>query len=306
MTELGSGDLTVILVAVVACILLAAGGLYLRARLRLRSQQLRSELSARPAVVSDRAFNRIAMARREAQLLARQGVDVTASTALVGQAQASFDARDFGRAYELAQSAHETLVVARTGAPIRPSPPAARTAPGPTVPTPAATPAPAPPPTPNIPKNRAESQFQLRVLTTELARARAANAKADATELAAASLAAGQAAYDRGEYTEAFRLALRGRRQIGSTIETLAPAPALRSGGTGAPADAGALATDPVAIAEQAAASDRCPNCGQPMLAADTFCRGCGTPRRATTCPACGAPRSPTDGFCGKCGTPFR
>ena len=78
-----------------------------------------SELPARsPEIRHDRAFNRIAMARREAELLASSGVDITSAQDLIAQAQGAFDNRDFDRAYVSAQSAHELLVAARRPRPL--------------------------------------------------------------------------------------------------------------------------------------------------------------------------------------------
>ena len=71
-----------------------------------------------PRIRNDRAFNRIAMAQREAEMLASSGVDVTPARNLIAQAQGQFDHRDFDHAYESAQSAHEVLVAARSRRPL--------------------------------------------------------------------------------------------------------------------------------------------------------------------------------------------
>jgi hypothetical protein len=309
MANLTSGELIVLLVGVVACVLLAAAGLYLRRRLRERGDQLRQQLSNRRHLVGDRAFNRIAMARRESEILARQGTDVSAATTLVGRAQAAFDSREYGRAYELAQSAHESLVALRSGR--GPSPgaplPGATGSPPPASPVrPAEAPAPpATPPPAAIPKHRAEAQFQLRLLATEIDRARRTPGSAPPSEAGVGTLTAAQAAFDRGDYTEAFRRALKGRRQVGGGVEALGPSPALGPPGAGPVPTPDHGAPDPAEIAERHAAATRCPSCGQPLLADDAFCRGCGTPRSVGSCPKCGAPRALKDGFCGKCGAPF-
>jgi len=75
--------------------------------------------SRNPQVQHDRAFNRLAMARREAEILATSGVDVNSARSLIDAAQGAFDTGAFERAYESAQSAHELLVAAR---PHRPMP----------------------------------------------------------------------------------------------------------------------------------------------------------------------------------------
>ncbi|MFY9717717.1 MAG: zinc ribbon domain-containing protein [Thermoplasmata archaeon] len=309
MSALTSDEIFGIVVVVVISVALAGVGLILLRRLRLRRDQLRGELSGRREAVSDRAFNRIAMARREAGVLATQGTDVPRARELVGQAQASFDARQFDRAYELAQSAHETLVAARQ----RPPPPLATSPPA--IPGPVPRPPPSSPsvsaapastvPSAKIPPHRVESQFQLRLLGDEVARGEADPKLSGRAKRAKVLLGQAQQAFDRGDYAESFRLALKGRREAGGSVETLAPPP---STGTATDLTGGAEGgrpTDPAQTAAAFASSDRCPNCGHPSRSEDAFCRGCGTPRKGSTCPQCGAERLPTDVFCAKCGASF-
>ncbi|MGP8078596.1 MAG: zinc ribbon domain-containing protein [Thermoplasmata archaeon] len=300
-----------IVLVVIVCVVLIGVGLLLLQRLRQRRDQLRGELSHRPEAIGDRAFNRIAMARREANLLAAQGVPVPRARELVGEAQASFDAREFDRAYALAQSAHETLVAARQ----RPSTPSAADlgpatdhrpetrSPGPSV-SPADV---GVPPAPKIPPHRAEAQFQLRLLKEELPGVGGGRAN-DGRRLRAQALSTqAQQAFDRSDYAEAFRLALKGRREAGASVETLAPPPSpIGPAGTVAEGDPSAGApSDPIQAATELASADRCPSCGHPTRPQDAFCRGCGVPRAGPKCPQCGAERLPSDAFCAKCGQPF-
>ncbi len=309
--------------AVVVVVLLAAGTagvlLVMRQRLRRRRAQLIQELSDRPAVIQDRAFNRIAMARREAELVSDRGADVGRARDQIAQAQAAFDSRQFARAYESAQMAHETLVGLRRAAPLPSSSlPANRasasTAPPSPLPLSVSSPgtgnpsaAPAPAPT-APPKNRVESQFQLRLLAQELEVARHDRPDDGKTGAAGALDRQAREAFDRADFTEAFRLALRGRRALGDRVEALPPGP-----GGGAPAPPppgnapGALRSevDAAGSAESVASAGRCPTCGYPALPGDTFCRGCGTPRAPPTCPKCGAVRQSADTFCGRCGAHF-
>ncbi len=287
--------------------------LYLLRRLRERREKLRQGGGLRPEFANDRAFNRLAMARREADLLERQGRDVSSARELIDLAQREFGLRQFDRAYDLAQSAHETLVVARRRpGPNPPVPTSPRSAPAATVPAASSAPltapvagSPPPPegePSPKLARNRAESQFQLKLFEGELAAARRDRPRDASTEGAAAVLVQAQAAFAKEEYTEALRLALRGRRQMGVTIETVT-----LSGAKGnAPLPGGAAPGDPVAAAEKTASGSRCPECGHPSLPGDAFCRGCGRPTGPGTCSTCGAPRLPTDVFCAKCGASFR
>lgn len=316
-------EILAIVIVVVLAVSVAGVLLFLMRRLRLRKAKLLNELRVSPQLVQDRAFNRIAMARREAEILSRQGTDVSRAHELIAQAQGSLDTGSYDRAYQSAQEAHEALVRARQqGAPL----PAGSIAPaasllpsGPSVPAPGgSTPRPpgavpvsrqdpATPPTPaGIPKNRAESQFQLRLLDQELQEAR--RTRSDAATVREARLLRTQAgaASDRADYTEAFRLALKGRRSLGGHLETLAPSPGTHpEPTTGSSVEGERAQADPALTAERVAGSDRCPECGYPALPGDAFCRGCGVPRSLGTCSGCGTPRGPRDTFCGKCGTPF-
>jgi len=306
--SLTSVELIVIPVVVVLAVILAGLGLLLIRRLRRKRDKLLHELRDSPELIQDRAFNRIAMARKEADIVGAGGADITSARALIAQAQGAFDTRNYDRAYESAQSAHEALVHARitggvaplaSGRPSGPAPDAPSN--GPSSP-PSATPAAPLPTAPPIPKNRVESQFQLHLLQGELDQARAVHAPASKIQGAEALRGEAQSAFDHEDYTEAFRLALRGRKQLGGTIETLPPP---TKGPASATADERAGPIDPGAAAERAASATRCPDCGYPMLPDDAFCRGCGRPKGELQCPHCGSPRSTKDTFCGRCGERF-
>ena len=291
-------------VAVVAVLLLTLK------RLKQRRARLLSDLSHSPRLDSDRAFNRIEMARREADIVARQGNDVARAREQIAQAQSAMDLRQFDRAYELAQSAHETLVLARQGgmtlptvrgaepAPSRAGPRASASLAASPSPSPGASAAP-PIAAPNLPRGRAEAQFQMHLLDSDLAEAKAARPSAPATLAGVDFQDKARTAFDSGQYTDALRLALKGRRGLGGHVETVAPTAASRN------VDAAAAAADPQAAAETAASASRCPNCGYPTNPSDVFCRGCGVPRTPTECPKCGTARTPSDTFCGRCGERF-
>ena len=306
-------EIELIVFIVVLAAILAGVFLYLQRRLRQRRSTLLSELNDRPVLNQDRAFNRLAMARREAGILVGQGVDVHRAQELIAEAQGAFDTRQYDRAYQVAQSAHEALVNARqqgartTGAPLSSvgSGAALPSKTGGAAPPAAAVSASSTSDRPAIPKNRAESQFQLRLLGEELEtlptdRAREA-AATEATELKNQA----SAAFDQRDYTTAFRLALRGRRTLGGTLETLPPPGGATAGTSRRTENGGATPSDPTRAAEAAAGGERCPDCGYPTLSGDAFCRGCGRPRVPLTCPTCGASRGAEEPFCGRCGTRF-
>jgi hypothetical protein len=296
-----------IAVIVILAVVGAALGLFAIKRLRTRKAQLLNEIATNPRHAGDRAFNRIDMARRELTILGRQGAETSHARDLIAQAQAAFDQRQFPRAYELAQSAHESLVHSRQTGTL-PSGGAGARAPvaSPSAAAPGAAPRPgsieALPVPPRLAPNRAESQFQIRLLDSDLGSARSARSSPSMVATASALRSQAQAAFDREQYTDALKFALRGRRELGGKVESLAP-----TAGSGAPGDPPSNGTpaDPSAAAERAASGTRCPQCGYPTGADDGFCRGCGRPLVPTACPKCGAPRSATDTFCGKCGRPF-
>jgi hypothetical protein len=308
VADLTSLEILAITIVVVLAVVGAGLGFLLARRLRQRKAQLLHELTDRPQLMQDRAFNRLGMARREAELLSRQGADTARARELIAQSQASYDTKRYDDAYRTAQMAHESLVDARRGGRLPDLPPASAgsMAVPPILPaTPASSsPSPPAPATPAIPRNRAESQFQLRLLDQELeARGKTRSRGPAATEAKELSVRS-HAAFDRGDFTEAFRWALKGRRALGGTIEALPPSPGTRTEGAPlAPSSAaGTVPADAATTAERVAGGDHCAECGYPALPGDAFCRGCGTPRTPTVCPQCGATRAPTDTFCGRCG----
>ena len=295
MATLAAYELLAVGVVLVALVMLL--GFYFLHGLRMRRiKAMRGDASS-PQTAADRAYNRLALARREADLLESQGGEVDRARELISLANRQLDARAYDRAYDLAQAAHETLVKDRRG-PLRslrgasgpaaglpPTSLASTTTAGATAPAPAA-----------VPKNRAEAQFQLRLFEEELAKAsKAGTAPDEAKDL----FVQAHAAYDRADYAEAFRLSLRGRRRVGGSVEALGSSPraslSVEAASTG-------TAVDPAVAAEEVAGQDRCASCGHPIVPGDAFCRGCGAARLPSTCPSCGAPRTPSDAFCGRCG----
>jgi hypothetical protein len=317
MVALNGFEIFSIAFVVVAAVVVVGLLLYLLRRLKNRRAKLLDDLDHRPQLSQDRAFNRLAMARRESDVLFGQGVDVRHANDLIAQSQGAFDTRQFDRSYELAQSAHEALVNARRQGALTTSPPlasssGARPAPGPlpSTPSPGAVGAPTPsvepePSRPAIPKNRAESQFQIRLLTDELQGLPATRAKDPNVVQANALKGQASQAFDKGDFTEAFRLALRGRRALGGNLETLAPTPSSAARAAAGTGNGTAAPSDLTQTVETVAGGERCSECGYPMLPGDAFCRGCGRPRGTMTCPSCGAPRGEQEPFCSRCGLRF-
>jgi hypothetical protein len=289
-------------------------------RLKRRRAKLLQDLAASPRQAGDRAYNRLEMARREAAILGRQGVDIARAREQIAQSQAAFDGGNYTRAYELAQSAHESMVHARqTGsvgsATPSTAPPLAAapllTAPlvggpgrgGSRTPDRDGDPSAGAAPPPRLAPNRAESQFQMHLLDSDLDAARSSRRSAGTISAVAALRSQAQSAFDSEQYTDALKLALRGRRELGGKVETLAPSPSIVRSEPAGGGDSGGL--DAAASAERAASGSRCAQCGYPARPDDAFCRGCGLPRVPAVCPKCGASRTPSDTFCGRCGERF-
>jgi RNA polymerase subunit RPABC4/transcription elongation factor Spt4 len=301
------------LIAVAVVLIAFVGGLFYVAnrRLKARLAELRGGGEGSSEFTDDRSYNLIRIARAEAETLKRQGVDVHVAETAIADADDAMRHRNYDMAVLDARRAHEVLVGLRArpvplpGTSASAPPPLSRSMTPPT-PTPNATvpsnePPPSPegvpgtdaPPVPRLAKNRAESRFQISLLNEEIAAASPSRANDPALLEASSATKDAQAAYDRADYTEAMRLALRGRRKLGTRIETLPP-PTTRI-----PPTPPALA--PVALGGPAGMAP-CVQCGRPLKAADKFCRACGTPKSPSACAMCGTAVEPEDRFCPACG----
>jgi hypothetical protein len=325
-----SSTLTLGIGLIVISVLLVTFLLYTRQVLRRRSQQLRLELDERPSAKDDRAFNQIRLSAAEADVLERSGVEVAHARELLQEAQRSYDRRDFDSAERRARSAHESLVALRGKAPRRlpslrspsgaspavgasPSSPVGprfeeASAPTPTsgpglrgVATSAVPTESSPTGSGRLPKNRAEAHFQMTLLVEEIARARTTPGSEGLARDADQIRAEAQAAYGRADFTEALRLALRGRRRVGGRLETLPPSRSTQPESAG---PAGGAPAGPSGEEAAAATTAHCPRCGKGIRASDKFCRGCGASLKASQCPRCGQPLQPDDVFCAGCGAP--
>ncbi len=166
----------------------------------------------------------------------------------------------------------------------------------------------------SLPKNFLEARFELKMLVDELAAAEAASSgHADFRE---ASLLAQQSqkALDRKDFTEGLRLAVRGRRRLGSQrLETISlspgtvveppPGPTPMAQRSSGPPPVPEAAPDPDGPAKPLAVP--CPRCGRENPADNRFCRGCGKPLTQPKCPRCQRVVELEDAFCGSCGAPL-
>ena len=286
------------------------------------------------SVLDDRAYNQVRIAEAAADRLARTGADVTAAKALLDRAEAARASGTYSVAIELAKKAQDLLAAARSGEPslgasttagltaspiavTSPSFPSTGQAPasvsGPSgslsSPTPVylepsnAAGMGLPGATGRPPKNQMEAHFQLSVAKDELAKARTSKPGPKSFREADRQFAAAQAAYDRQDFTEALRLALRSRRTLGARVEGLpvSTVPSAVSSAGGSPVTA--VGTDSGSpAAGDPTFGQKCPKCGRVAAANDQFCRVCGSAIPPALCRNCGAPLLTGDRFCGKCG----
>lgn len=288
-------------------VLFGVVAMYLLRRLRWRRNvKLETDLGGPAAYVDDRSYNQIRMARSEADILRGRGVDVRRADALLEEAESAMSRRDYSNAYTTAHHAHELLVKlqplpAAMGAPLMPTAPVVGPRPAtllsaaPDDPvTPLAPDGSESAPSVRLEKNQAESRFQLSILRDELQRRASPADTTSGRPQAEAVQRDAEAAYAKGAYTDALRLALKARRTLGARIETLPP-PTARA----APPPSGGGGT------EGSDTTTPCPQCGRAMRADDKFCRGCGAPRMTSNCPRCHQPTTAADVFCANCGSPL-
>ena len=292
-------------IALVAAAFILLSGMFVLRRLKQRRSEVAGELERSRHYIEDRAYNQVRIARAEADVLAHRGVDVGAPRRQIEEAEAAAARRDPEEALRLARSAHESLLrlkdrPAAGGAPPVASIPATGVRREAALTTGAAPPDP-PRPSP-LPKNKAESRFQIKLLESDLAGSAAKSAAGEPAAEAHRLLGEATAAYEQGDFTRALGLALRGRRRAGGRLETLGPAPG-RAAPT--PAVGGPDPGGTVSGGTPPGSGAACPVCGAPLRPGDQFCRGCGTPRAATRCPSCGTPTVGADRFCGGCGFPL-
>jgi Double zinc ribbon len=315
-----SGTWLEVSVAVLLVALSAVLGYFVVQRLRAQRQRIVADLASSPVFADDRAFNQIRIARSELDVLKREGHDVPRAAELIDQAEVELRGHHNVDAVRLAQNAHQLLVQARqsSSGPLAPAPgptPWRATIP-PVAPTFAGGPRPAvdllhgegpgahaapiapasgtgtsaiPEVPGRPPKNRMEAHFQMTLLVEDLAAAPDATGRAEAERLRASA----QASYASTDYTEALRLALKGRRSLGARLETL---------GSGRPTAPPSPTNAPLAAPETVGRT--CSQCGRPIRSDDQFCRGCGATNSPSACPRCRAEIAPTDTFCGRCGSP--
>lgn len=333
-----------------AIICLALFAIWILRAMGLRRKRFLKEMRGATAESpGDAAHNQILTTRAILDRLESQGNNVAAPRALLEEAQEKFDAGRYAPALQLARQARSMLNTQATtgGSPSssrvrvpvgtprkaqkeemlyrdiaqgnRRSPrggtesPASRSmddseipepdpsASGPTIPELRKT----------VPKNQLESRFEINLLVESL-EGRPESAFPEARKL----LTAARRSFERADYSEALRLALRGRKALGTGTEetiTLSPGtlvenppetPLPSAARSSAPSAAGDVVPEPDTGGTRST-TVRCSRCDQENPASNKFCRGCGKPLAEPVCPRCQKPILSEDAFCGVCGAPI-
>jgi hypothetical protein len=195
--------------------------IYFIVQLRRRRAQMADEPMPTREQLDDRAFNQIHIARAAADRLHRSGVPVDQVLTLLDNAEKARARGDPDTATALARSAQETLVRLRSTPPSRVPPPLDAALPSGTTTAPregawleARPSASAPPPVRDetaasdapvgrLPKNKAESRFQLNLLEEDLRRSESSTPNTPESVEGRTLLSDGRAAFERGDYTGA-------------------------------------------------------------------------------------------------------
>jgi len=163
-----------------------------------------------------------------------------------------------------------------------------------------------------VPKNFLEARFELQMLDADVKGRDPKDVSAEASRI----LADSQRAFDREDYTECLRLAIRGRRILGAAnMQTIAVSPGTTTDTPPeepTPTDRRSSAPPPEPVVKVEASTGElkpanvpCHRCGKVNPAGNKFCRGCGLPLAPPKCPRCLRDVSPDDAFCGSCGSPL-
>ena len=167
------------------------------------------------------------------------------------------------------------------------------------------------------PKDYMEARFMLSSLRNDLEQVPPERMKDPALKEARDWAQKSQVAFDRKDYTESLRLAMRGRRRMGgtgiSTISvgagTVVESPPEEISPSAQRSSAPPMATQVAALPGTAPTSPpgkvACGRCGRVNTPGDRFCRGCGAPLAPPKCPRCQRPVEADDKFCHACGSPL-
>jgi hypothetical protein len=280
MADPGTDQLVVVIVAFVIAVV---GAAFFEVRfLRKKMRKRRTRIAKRDDELQDSAHNAIVTTKAILSSLERQGIQSGESSALLDEAQAAYERRNYRVAVELTGKAKDRLLAVK----------AARASQGDLVKLEQLSKARSGESDAittkellqkEMPPNMVQSKFSIEVAGTAIERGRAAGRDvSQASQL----LETAQARFDSKDYAGALSIARQTKRLAdGEAIEVSIPAP--------------------VSVPTQTKSSGPgCPSCGAPLRADDAFCPKCGTRIASPTCSSCGASLLTDDAFCRKCGAP--
>ncbi len=144
-----------------------------------------------------------------------------------------------------------------------------------------------------LPKNYLESKFMICSVRDILVQSSAIEKNA----VAEANLKQADESFQKEDYTEALKLAIRAKRALdggADSIGPIEPKPVNKDSGVER------LAPPPKSLREP---SKRCVRCGSSLTEEDVYCRKCGLKvDRSPKCSSCGEKLAEDDIFCRKCG----
>jgi len=257
--------------------------------LEVRYMKSRRKDKVDVALVRDDAYNALMTTQAVSRALKDQGRDTKEADLLLLKAEAAYERHDYLVCKGLAEDARSVLrktKVAERSETVEELVSAPLT-------EPATDEAPPIKEIKKLPQNYLESKFMI-----ETARMCIETARQQGIDVADAegTLAAARECYDRTEYTEALKNALRAKK----TAEGQKTVPKIEAR---PPEIMREETRAPVVTPTEAA----CKSCGQSVDEIDNFCRKCGAAIvRVPKCPACGLDVDGNDAFCRRCGAKLR
>ncbi len=340
MSTLSGNQIGLIVSLVIALALIA---IYVLRYLRHKRAKLLEEKD-NPSWVEDTAHNQINTTRAVIERSSRDGLDVSLAKSRLDEAEIRLKEGDYGDAARLARSARDMVQAAsltpratrqrvvtekkvsledeslklrdlsrKVGEPDTLNEGSER---GADAPAPTALDAPEELPPmqefrKKVERNLLESRFERQMLENDLK-----TAEGKSAEEARRLLAQADKAFQREDYTESLRLAMRGRRLLGSpdgsriaispgtTVDAPPEQPSPSALRSSAPSPGPEVAAQ-TGTGRVAASTVKCPRCGKDNPTTNRFCRACGQTIAEAKCPRCQKTVDPEDTFCGSCGTPL-
>lgn len=161
-----------------------------------------------------------------------------------------------------------------------------------------------------VPKNYLEAKFEISLLEDALTKL-----PPESSPESRKLLVTAKKAWEKENYSDALRMAMRGKRALeqksddtipltaGTTVDVPPQTPVAAAARSSAPMSGDDYKMEP-ATGEARPTTVVCSRCNKENPAKNKFCRGCGKPLAAPLCPRCQKAIEADDAFCGTCGAP--